>query len=640
MGFWNKKERVKGAGGAEPEEGADARSAVSVPIPKTVRVPGSVRPEADPAHAQAPKSLRRTGLARVLFLADPEKRCAAAAAKFRAAGADVVECEDVAAAGVALGDCGMFVFSASENPAGLSLLLERAWDSGCQLVGLCADGEGTPPWVAGARFAARMVAFDEEGEIWEQLVDAAATPVRAFAADGGDAGAVSRESKAGHGSSAPIRRVEYSFERSVGHSVLGRLAGWVVVMDRVGLILGSSRAFSEAVSKRGRLFGRFYWEALPVRECGFGMKEHAAVVEAWRTGEQRPGFEVVEEVFVLGGDEVRVLWSQMPFCPDGRTVQGLVRFGVPMKQRPGSDARENEVDAHEESGEERASEGAGADAAGVAAVDTVFDAFFSATREAMVRLDAKGRIVAVNPALRRLMEWADDRDPAGEEIHLVFPGGYSRIGGWARLASGMLVGIEEVPLPDHLGLVCRVCERTRQPGASASDLRRRLGDDLRLLASLAEISSEAATGGGAQDNIRLALIAYAATSGAEFAEDQLDAGPLLGSALNLVASGCGVRLKWRRHAGKVNFEAGSFLLLALLVRYLFLSLRPAKGERFEVALCVGGANPCLRMERATGGAREVDEGALGIAGLLAERAGCVLDVANLYEGVVSLRFTG
>lgn len=438
------------------------------------------------------------------------------------------------------------------------------------------------------------------------------------------------------GSSAPIRSAVSSFERSVGHSVLGQLGGWVVVLDRVGLILGSSRAFSEAVSRPGRLFGRLYWEALPLRECKFGMKEHAALVEGWRSGGKNYKPEVIEEVFSVEDEEVRVLWSLMPYCPDGELVQGLVRFGVALKPPPMS------LDVPEDSGivGEVGHEGAGALVPSVPAVDAVFEAFFDAAGEAMVRLDSGGRILAVNPALRRLAGWSDDGDPAGLEITSVFSGGYSRIGGWGRFANGLLAGIEEVRLPDDLGSVCRVCEMARHAGAAVSDLRRRLGEDLRLLASLAEIHSEAAEGRSAQENLRLASIAYAATAGVDFAADKVDVCPLLGRALNLAASGCGVRLEWDRQAGSVNFPAGDFLLLALLVRYLLLALGPLKGDCFEVSLRVSGGNPRLRMARLAAGHREPDEEALGIAGLLAEQAGCTLDVGGLYEGSMVLRFSG
>ncbi len=634
MAFWSKKEKAGDEGGVVSDGGVGGPAGEPVPIPQSARVPKAVlvpeavRIAARPASAREPRPMRRSATARVLVLADPEKRCAAASAKLRAAGAHVVECEDVAAAGVALAECGMVVFPAAQDSGGVGGLLERAWDEGCQLVGLSAGGAGTPNWVAEGRFVARVVGFDEEGEIWEHLVDAAATPVRMHAADRGVVDGATPATAAVRGTSAPIRSAVSSFERSVGHSVLGQLGGWVVVMDRVGLILGSSQAFSEAVSKRGRLFGRSYWEALPVRGCGFGMKEHAALVEGWRTGVRDSGFETLEEVFSVGGEEVRVLWSLMPYCPDGETVQGLVRFGVPIKPvLPGGDA-EGDGGGLEEDGLE----------ASEPAVDAVFEEFFSATREAMVRLDAKGRVVAVNPALRRLAGWADDRDPTGLEVTAVFAGGYSRIGGWGRFANGLLVGIEEVLLPGDEGAVCRVCEMARHAGAAVSDLRRRLGEDLRLLASLAEISVEAAEGGGAQENLRLASIAYAATGGADFAADQVDVGPLLGRALNLAASGCGVRLKWDRQAGTVDFPAGDFLLLALLVRYLLLALGPVKGERFEVSLRMSGDTPCLRMERVAGVQREPDEGALGIAGLLAEQAGCALDVGGMYEGVMVLLF--
>lgn len=121
------------------------------------------------------------------------------------------------------------------------------------------------------------------------------------------------------------------FEAGLGRSVLKATSGWMVVQDPHGIVLGSSKGFSGAVGRQGRMFGRSYWEAARVLETTLGAGEFREMMLQWREGTEFPfPSRVTETLQGADGASYEITWSLFPHYPDaGGPAHGLVRVGVP-----------------------------------------------------------------------------------------------------------------------------------------------------------------------------------------------------------------------------------------------------------------------------------------------------------------------
>lgn len=121
------------------------------------------------------------------------------------------------------------------------------------------------------------------------------------------------------------------FETGLGRSVLKSTTGWMVVQDPHGIILGSSKGFSGAVGRQGRMFGRSYWEAARVLETSLEASEFRNYMLNWRTGSDFPFPSRVTEILQgADGAKYEIEWSLFPHYPDTAEVaHGIVRVGVP-----------------------------------------------------------------------------------------------------------------------------------------------------------------------------------------------------------------------------------------------------------------------------------------------------------------------
>lgn len=121
------------------------------------------------------------------------------------------------------------------------------------------------------------------------------------------------------------------FEAGLGRSVLKATSGWMVVQDPHGIVLGSSKGFSGAVGRQGRMFGRSYWEAARVIETTLGAAEFRENMLQWREGTDFPfPSRLTETLQGADGARYEITWSLFPHYPDaGGAAHGLVRVGVP-----------------------------------------------------------------------------------------------------------------------------------------------------------------------------------------------------------------------------------------------------------------------------------------------------------------------
>lgn len=121
------------------------------------------------------------------------------------------------------------------------------------------------------------------------------------------------------------------FETGLGRSVLHASGAWLVVQDPQGIILGSSKGFSGALGRQGRMFGRSYWDAARVLETDFPEIDFRQSVSNWRAG---GGLtlppKTVEILQGADGTRYRIEWSLFPYFPDtGDAAHGIARVGVP-----------------------------------------------------------------------------------------------------------------------------------------------------------------------------------------------------------------------------------------------------------------------------------------------------------------------
>ncbi|MFM7182631.1 MAG: PAS domain-containing protein [Verrucomicrobiales bacterium] len=121
------------------------------------------------------------------------------------------------------------------------------------------------------------------------------------------------------------------FEAGLGRSVLKSTSGWMVVQDPHGIILGSSKGFSGAVGRQGRMFGRSYWEAAHVLETSLSAEDFRTTMLNWRTGGEFPFPAKITEILQsVDGEKYEIEWSLFPHYRDPtEDIHGIVRIGVP-----------------------------------------------------------------------------------------------------------------------------------------------------------------------------------------------------------------------------------------------------------------------------------------------------------------------
>ena len=121
------------------------------------------------------------------------------------------------------------------------------------------------------------------------------------------------------------------FEAGLGRSVLKSTTGWMVVQDPHGIILGSSKGFSGAVGRQGRMFGRSYWEAARVLETSLPASDFRNAMLNWRAAGAFPFPARVTEILQgADGAKYEIEWSLFPHYPDADdSAHGIVRVGVP-----------------------------------------------------------------------------------------------------------------------------------------------------------------------------------------------------------------------------------------------------------------------------------------------------------------------
>lgn len=132
-------------------------------------------------------------------------------------------------------------------------------------------------------------------------------------------------------STGPSAAGSQHFEAGLGRSVLKSTTGWMVVQDPHGIILGSSKGFSGAVGRQGRMFGRSYWEAARVIETSLPAADFRNAMLNWRTAGEFPFPARATEVMQgADGAKYEIEWSLFPHYPDsGDSAHGIVRVGVP-----------------------------------------------------------------------------------------------------------------------------------------------------------------------------------------------------------------------------------------------------------------------------------------------------------------------
>jgi PAS domain S-box-containing protein len=130
------------------------------------------------------------------------------------------------------------------------------------------------------------------------------------------------------------------FEAGLGRSVLKSTTGWMVVQDPHGIILGSSKGFSGAVGRQGRMFGRSYWEAARVLETSLPASGFRDAMSRWRSAGGFPFPDRVTEILQgADGAKYEIEWSLFPHYPDSAdTAHGIVRVGVPRALPAGATA--------------------------------------------------------------------------------------------------------------------------------------------------------------------------------------------------------------------------------------------------------------------------------------------------------------
>jgi PAS domain-containing protein len=117
------------------------------------------------------------------------------------------------------------------------------------------------------------------------------------------------------------------FEAGLGRALLDSLNALVVIQDPQGIILGCSRGLAQAVGRRGRMFGRSYWEAMPLQATDFPAAACQAAMARWRESGRFEFPAAVRERLAGPGGPLDIVWTLLPHFPEPGAAHGLVRIG-------------------------------------------------------------------------------------------------------------------------------------------------------------------------------------------------------------------------------------------------------------------------------------------------------------------------
>lgn len=275
---------------------------------------------------------------RVLALRDREGRCAAALGLLRHSGGDITACATVDETLAAFDRHELFVMPLSEERESLARLIGWIKHAVEEPVIVVLDDSGeTPRWVTEAG-ADEVLDYSATVADWTRAL---AGRVRRREADTpSPADAKDPTAPVPRMRTALVRRASASFDSGLGLSLLRCRKLWLVVQDRSGTILGCSKGFSEAMSRGGHLFGRRYWEAVPIKSTRLDAKAFAALLEKWREETEEGRCILVNEEFDTRPDQTAVEWQVLPYRPDGDAIQGVVRIATRLEGRCAPDTHE------------------------------------------------------------------------------------------------------------------------------------------------------------------------------------------------------------------------------------------------------------------------------------------------------------
>jgi len=322
MAFWKSKPKK-----AQVLEPLPVPGSVSVPVPVSQIRVGSM--------AKVPYM---AGI-RVLALQDRILRCAGALAVLKHSGAEITACNSVDEVLAAFDGHGMFVMPLSEGRAELGRLISWIKHAVEEPVIVVLDEGGESPDRVFEDGADIVLDFRAGVPEWSRSL-AGYLPRKAGIRPASDEVPGASGKAVGQMRTSLVRRASASFDSGLGLSVLSCRKLWLVVQDRAGSILGCSKGFSEALARGGRLFGRNYWEALPIESSAMDADGFAALLGEWRDQDLEGRSLRVVERFNTGNGLIELNWLVLPYRPEGEGIQGLVRMAEGPEREPSAESED------------------------------------------------------------------------------------------------------------------------------------------------------------------------------------------------------------------------------------------------------------------------------------------------------------